>query len=872
MITPARRHMRWAVLALGLLALAAWLLPGYFGAGRYRRRLEAGLEGVLHRPVTFGWASFRLLPRPGFSVDNVIVHENPAFGSEPFARIDRVDCELRWGSLWHRRFEFVRLRLDHPSLNVVRNLRGQWNLENFLLQSGLGGPKGGLAPGRESLRPIEVVAEDGRLNFKIGADKKPFAIVGLRTRLNLDPVAGRIQFQASGNPMRSDLPLPTPGLVEISGEWRPGPDMAGILAADLRTRESLLYNWVPLVSGQNPGIYGVVDADARIRGSLQSIKFEGDASVTQFHRWELLPPTDSTPLSLRFRGEFDRGRKRLLLESVEGSFASTRLHMTGAVENLPDPPGLDLVVALERARLEELQALSSRLWHIPSQVGLAGRMDGLLAIQGPWRERRYGGFFGAREVRLAAPSGTFAVSDLALRIDKAGARLAPATIRLAPRLALVAEGAIFPADRQRPAREALRPARYEMKLSARSFELSEAVRLARGWGFWSAERLDAQGIGNASVLIAGTAWPLSRPSFSGKAEVRAARVLVPGLTEPLNIPRAHLQIDGDHLVIDSLTAVIGSSVFTGRLGHQGPKGNPWWFDLKASALRVEEGALWFDVLGHRPPLPLLDRIPGLSSLTARRSAASGLFTALNARGRFETPHLTYRSVSLQDFQASVELAGRVLRMPTSSFQAGGGRGKGSAELDLTASPAKISGEVTLTGIKLVSLASRLPVAVRKAHGFISGTARFETRGLTRSEMSSSLQGEGRAHLERIGLGDFDPLLAISRQGAGGEMQPARGEVVVQKQDIDFSVRARRIYVTDQKVNLEGARLYLIGSWGFDGTLDLGVEADLRHIARSWGELPRRGNTSSAQRVRLRISGPVDHLVARSEGVAAQASR
>src|SRR2546428_4009043 len=124
MTPPYHRYTRKAFVALALAALSAWLLPSFVSAERYRRRLEAGLERALKRPVTFGTVAFHLLPRPGFSIANALVREDPAFGSEPFARVERIDCELRWRSLWRSRIDFARLYLDRPTFNVVRNAGG----------------------------------------------------------------------------------------------------------------------------------------------------------------------------------------------------------------------------------------------------------------------------------------------------------------------------------------------------------------------------------------------------------------------------------------------------------------------------------------------------------------------------------------------------------------------------------------------------------------------------------------------------------------------------------------------------------------------------------------------------------------------------
>ena len=72
----------------------------------------------------------------------------PNFGSEPFARVDQIDCDLRWHSLWRSRMDFAHLHLDHPSFNIVLNSRGDWNVEKLLLQSGVTAPAGAAAGGQ----------------------------------------------------------------------------------------------------------------------------------------------------------------------------------------------------------------------------------------------------------------------------------------------------------------------------------------------------------------------------------------------------------------------------------------------------------------------------------------------------------------------------------------------------------------------------------------------------------------------------------------------------------------------------------------------------------------------------------------------------
>jgi len=875
----SRRYVRNALIALALLLVAGWLLPSFFSAERYRHRLEASLERALQRPVVFGAVSYRLIPRPGFSIENAMVREDPAFGFEPFARVDRIDCDLRWRSLFRSRLDCAHLYLDHPSLNFVKNSRGEWNVESLLGKSALASPSGAASGASYSPGALQLDADGARIDLKLGADKKPFAITELRARVNFDRRSGVLTFRLEGIPIRTDLSVPSPGPVQLEGQWTPGAGLEGPLEATLRTNAALVYNWIPLVSGRNPEVYGMMDAEVRVTGSLHLPKFEGRALVSQLHRWGELPPSDPMPGTLIFRGQFDRARGRAMIESLDAAFADSHIHLTGSIDKLPSSPELDLVVAVARSRLEDFVNLSRRFSasrSSGSSVSLSGRVDALVSIQGPWRQRSYRGYVGGRDVSLHAGSQSFSVTDLDVRVEERNARLAPFRVTLAPHVQLVVEGAIERPDveavpsrhrRGRAQGVAGGAPRYELLMTAQGAPLHNLIGFARDIGLLSAQGVDARGTASAAFTLSGSVWPASRPTINGHAELRAARLLVPGFTEPIELPRALVQVSGDHVTANPVVAVLGTSVFTGRFEHQGERKQPWEFDIRANALSVEQGSLWFDALGHRPPIPLLARLPGLSSFGEVRAAASSLFGAVSAHGRFASPVVSYRGLKLTDFKTAVAISGRVVRLDGATFRAGGGRGRGQAVVDLTNSPAGVSVDLAMMDCNFQALAAHLPPALGRVRGTYSGNGHFETRGLSRQEMTGNLQGKATVRLKSVYLGEFDPVQALAGQAGWGALEPGHRETSLRLPPVILQVQDHRVELGNTPFLISGAKLRVSGTYGSDGALELRVRADLSHLTRHW--LNTVESDPNSRLLDVRLAGSFHRLAVQPQIAASQ---
>ena len=132
--THTLRRLLYVALA-ALVVLLLVLLPPLVSVNRYQKRIASSISASLGRPVHLDKVSLNLLPLPGFTLENFVVDEDPAFGYEPVIRANSVRATLRLSSLWSRRVEFSTISFTEPSVNLVHLSNGKWNLESILLHA-----------------------------------------------------------------------------------------------------------------------------------------------------------------------------------------------------------------------------------------------------------------------------------------------------------------------------------------------------------------------------------------------------------------------------------------------------------------------------------------------------------------------------------------------------------------------------------------------------------------------------------------------------------------------------------------------------------------------------------------------------------------
>src|SRR5581483_4677381 len=108
---PGAGPMKRLILIAVALIVALGFLAPHVDIDFMRPRIERAIERGLSRRVEVGRVYINLFTGPGFTVEDVKVHEDPRAGAELFIYVRSLEARVRLLSLFSRRLEFSSLRL-----------------------------------------------------------------------------------------------------------------------------------------------------------------------------------------------------------------------------------------------------------------------------------------------------------------------------------------------------------------------------------------------------------------------------------------------------------------------------------------------------------------------------------------------------------------------------------------------------------------------------------------------------------------------------------------------------------------------------------------------------------------------------------------
>ncbi len=353
-----------ALLAVG--AVAPWV-----DAAGFSGPIQRAVEDALGRQIRFSKVHLTFFSGLGFSLDDVIIAEDPRYGLEPFAWVPTLQARLRIDKLLQGQFRLSSLRLEDPSLNLVKRGDGTWNVVELVQRLS--------APRRSPLNLFPAFqVSDGRIDFKFGARKTTFYL--LNADLSIYPErSGQVYFQFSGSPARTDRAGNGFGHLRGTANWHmnpPGPK-SNQLEADVTLDPSNLSELTTLFEGEDIGVHGSIGGRAHVEGPLEALRVSGDLQLGDVHRWDLLPSSGEN-WRIGYAGGINWAAHRLNVHTVPAhENQATPVTLELNVNNFLTHAGWSLLARLDHAPVERLLPLCRRMGlSLPEDLKVAGAVHG----------------------------------------------------------------------------------------------------------------------------------------------------------------------------------------------------------------------------------------------------------------------------------------------------------------------------------------------------------------------------------------------------------------------------------------------------------------------------------------------------------------
>ncbi|HWR53058.1 MAG TPA: hypothetical protein VN428_18245 [Bryobacteraceae bacterium] len=627
------RKALWRMLAGAAgLTLAAGLIAPRLDADRFGTRVKESLEAALGRRVEIqGKVRLDVFGGPGFSVEKVVIHDDPAVSLEPLAYMESLEARVSFASFWTGRLQFSNLRLVNPSLNLARHSeRGELNLAPLVGRTVV-------APSGSSLPEIEV--RGGRINFKLDDTKSIVYLTDVS--LDVSPPSspgGEWRVRLQGAPARTDRATQRYGLFRARAAWRPDAATGGTVNGSMELERSSLGEWIRLVHGHDIGIHGQVTSRARFHGPVSNIEIEGRVEVSDIHRWDLLPPYwGYWPFD--YKGTLDMSGQTLEVDTTGGGPVRIAVRASGILGK----SAWGARAAFAGVPLAGATAMAGQMGlAAPSDLNVGGDITGVVAYSP-----------GSGIAGMAVASGVaFEIAGKPpVRIPKAELVLDGPTVRLAPAATFLGPEA---------------PVRFEAEYSWRT-QVFDGVMTAKAAGI--PETTAAVGLaGGAPVLeqcSKGT-WkgllryqkrPEQAGQWSGVVEIQDAVLEVDGLAGPVKLASARVALREPGAVVDRIRGQAGAATFTGDYRYRADATRP--HQLRLSIAAVEAAEL------ERLLAPALRRDEGFLTRALRlgRTRLPGWLSERHAEATFNIAEVTIPGLPLGRVRGHLRWDGADLQVP-----------------------------------------------------------------------------------------------------------------------------------------------------------------------------------------------------------------
>ena len=753
------------------IVLALFLLRP--GASRLKSRIITSISAGVGRPVDIGSVHIQMLPRPGFDLENLVVYDDPAFGAEPILRASEVTAALRLTSLLRGRIEIARLDLTEPSLNLVHSDTGKWNLE-ALLERTAHTPLAPTAKPKTEPRPAfpYIEASSARINFKHGAEKKPYALTNADFSLWQES-ENTWGVRLKAQPFRTDLNLNDLGLLRVSGTWqRAGTFRDTPLQLSVQWNRAQLGQFTKLFTGSDKGWRGSIQLDVALTGTPANLKFNSSGSIDDFRRYDI-PSGNALRLAGSCDGEYSTTNHEFHEVLCSGPAGSGLITLTGDM-GLPGSHRFAIMLRAENVPASTALILAARAKkNLPDDLAANGTVHADFSMQEDatvGEKLRVRGHGEIADFHLESPSSKTELGPVNLPFILAAGNTRHESNRRSGAISPPSDGLSLefgpvPIGTSHAMNASVRGwinrSGYDIAITGET-DIARTLRLAQMVGIPSLVT-SAEGAGQVDLQIAG-AWADATgfvgPEANGTVKLRNVQVTPHTVGAPVEIVAANMQLLPDGSRVTNLNAKLDGTNWSGSLDM--PRGCgiacPVHFALSANQIVLSQLTAWAD--------PNPKKRPWYRVLGSSTQGGPSPFASLRASGSISAEQLVIHGLIARHVSANVTLDTGKLLISDLKADFLGGKHRGDWKADFSVKPATCKGTGKFANVSLAGLAAEMK------DKWVSGvaSATYDVTGPCPSEFWQSAEGTLQVEMRNgvfphLSVGDStDPFRVIQLSG------------------------------------------------------------------------------------------------------------
>ncbi len=555
------RSQKRVVLAAAIFVVLVLFVVPFIRISQYKLSIAKALSQTLGREVTVQDASLQTFPQPGLLLTGVVIADDPSISPEPILRAEEVLATIRVTSLWRWRLEIASLKLKYPSVNLVRANDGRWNIESLLEQARKipSAPTAKKAPERARARFPYIEADAGRINLKIGNEKKVFALNDADFSLWL-AAENEWRMRLKARPIRTDANLTDVGSIKMEGTWRRAATLHETpLQVRLWWEDAQLGQLTSLVYGRDRGWRGTTRASATIEGTPAELKITTDARVDDFRRYDI-STAESVTLQAHCDLQYSFSSHLATNVGCQSPFGGGLVQARGSFGVL-SRHDLDLSISAENVSAQFLAVLLRHMKkNVPQDLSVSGMASAAFTVRtSPDGQHMWAGNGQSSSLRIQS-----SVITTPLLIDATSWHLigpgtdqfvAPVARKVAKKTAVknqpaLPSGRAFTFDPVPLALGGTTPAVLSGWFSREDFhadlkgeaDLQRLIQVAKLFGLPTVAS-ELTGAAKGKLEIAGQWSGFALPGITGDAQLRAVTAKINGVASPLDIQSAQFVAD-----------------------------------------------------------------------------------------------------------------------------------------------------------------------------------------------------------------------------------------------------------------------------------------------------------------------------------------